>query len=207
LKRAQRKITDGKRRKLATICGRGSYKNRPNPDTSKVSLPDRKDVRIRLPQKELVALDRVCDQLGQTRQTFLAPQICDLIEEAERKIEARSSRKKTSRGTHSSEGPTGLGLGLNLRREPETVRHTEPAPVVVNVGTHDKTDFDELAEYIVSGHDYERDSRMRSAVDKLARKLEDVVAKRTVEPEDGGLSRLKRGAAAVFPGLKGLLDS
>ena len=167
-----------------------------------MSLPDRKDVRIRLPDDLLGKLDTICRHLGQTRQTYLSPLVRRAIEDDLADARIKSAERKTAKGSHR-DGPTGLGLNFHREQEP-VARYVEPAPVVVNVGGANKSDLGEMADYIVSGRDYERDSRMRDALEKLAQKLEEAVSKRTKEPEDD-LAKLRRGAASLFTNIKGIL--
>lgn len=170
-----------------------------------MSLPDRKDVRIRLTENLVDRLERVLKHLGQTRQTFFCPLAKRAIEDAEAEMKISGERRKPNSQDSRREGPT--GLGLNFHRAPDIVpRQSEPSPVVVNVGSTAKGDVEEQADYVVSGPDYERDGRMRDATEKLKQKLEDAVGRKTKEPEDD-LARLRRGAASVFTGIKGLFDS
>jgi hypothetical protein len=182
-------------------------------------------------------LDKAAKYCGQTRQAFvMAAVLAEIaeVEERQRMKQLRGSRNNDGlqsepREIDTSAAPTGLGIASAIRQRQEaTTPIEEPAPqrqVVVNVGnngsggaTGSGDAIDRLASYVVTGNEFERDMRLRTAVsilktsaateeerNVLAARLDEVIATKTTtkKNESGGVVRAARVAFDKIAGLLG----
>lgn len=196
-----------------------------------VAQKERDQMPFRLAPDQMRRLDRAARERGQSRQAFVEG--CVLAELSE-----HEERRHTKRNAHSLRGETkkeerdasnervGLGIGETLRKRREVVEEEEQptttqAPVIVNVGSNatggaQNSDIDRLANYVTSGGDRGRDTRLRTAVavlastsstdeerKVLAARLDEAIAAKTktsTAGDDDGLS-VKRVARVAFDKL------
>jgi hypothetical protein len=182
-------------------------------------------------------LDKAAESCGQSRQAFVMATL--LAEIAE--IEERSRMKKlsvvrnsdtlaplqqSSQGTSTEDVPsTGMSISAAIRQQREIDAPVAAAPppngqVVVHVGNGNAQngagEIDRLAAYVAQGRDFERGTRLRTALGilsataataeeekVLAARLDEAVAAKAKTNGSGGLVR---AAHVVFDHLTGIFD-
>ena len=190
----------------------------------------KKQMPFRLPPELMNRIDKAAEYCGQTRQAFVQTAVL-----AEVAIVEERRRMKQLSVAHSLHGPltqqdsgsvsaptSSLVDALRQQR-----RETEPAPppsaaqgqVVVNVGGHGSAHnidaIDRLAAYVAAGNDFDRDARLRSAVDilrvtttpeeerkVLAARLDEAVATK-VKTNESGIMKTARTAFDKIAGIFG----
>lgn len=191
---------------------------------------------FRLPKDLMDRVNKAAEACGQTRQAFV--QAAVLAEVAEVEERKRMKRLRVSRSSDSldsvptteeaSESPpigTGIAEALRSRREAETPAQPKPqqGQVVVNVGGDGSTGrvgnevIDRLAAFIAKGSEFDRSSRVRTAMTvlgasaateeesrTLAARLEEAVAAKTKSSSAGGVAGgIARMAFEKIAGLFG----
>jgi hypothetical protein len=181
-------------------------------------------------------LDKAAELCGQSRQAFVTSTL--LAEIAE--IEERSRMKKLSvvrnsdmhpprasqQGTDTEDVPsTGMSISTAIRQQRENDAPVAAVPppngqVVVHVGNNGVQngagEIDRLAAYVAQGRDFERGTRLRTALGilsataataeeekVLAARLDEAVATKAKTNGGGGLVRAARVA---FDHLTGIFD-
>lgn len=129
-------------------------------------------------------------------------------------------------GRKSDTSPSKLGISERLKQQEQRSVVSEsptPAPVVVNVGQQTSSGggdiIEKLAQYVVSGNDFERSTRLRTAVGilkdttateeeqkVLAARLDEAVAAKTQSTTPSGGNTAVRVARVAFDKLAGLLN-
>jgi hypothetical protein len=170
-------------------------------------------------------LDKAARYCGVSRQKFCESAVMAEVAETERRqFDRRATRDEQRTQTPRTpdtdgSGPAGLGLAAALRGKSPTAEEqtTAPqAPVVVNVGTTGSgggavggDSIERLATFVTAAHDFERERRLRQAVEVLrvtastdeerrvlaARLDEAIAAKAAAKPQGGGpVARVARVA-------------
>jgi hypothetical protein len=180
---------------------------------------------FRLAPDQMRDLERAARSCGQTKQAFVESAVlAEIANVKERRREKQVERKELRNANSDSSlaPPTSLLVDTLLRQrrqqESEAPVPTTSAPgqVVVNVGggpTAAGSEIDRLAAYVMGGSDYERDKRLRTAVDilratatsdeekkVLAARLDEVIATKAKTNENG----MVRAARVAFDKLTGL---
>jgi hypothetical protein len=148
-----------------------------------VSRSQVQQMPFRLPVDMMRRLDAIAEACGQTRQAFVQAAVMAEVAEAEDRLRLRKRTSdflppKPIANDDASDGkPAGLGFVQHMmkyhhqKEEPET----NPAPqgqVVVNVGSSNVGAvggdiIERLAAFVVTGQDFERSARLRTAVSIL----------------------------------------
>jgi predicted DNA-binding protein len=196
----------------------------------------KRQMPFRLPAELMNRVDKAAAYCGQTRQSFVQSAV--LAELAEVEEQKRMKRIRASRASstlyepppreeedHSAQS-VGIGIAdsLRKRREVREAIETPPpttAPIVVNVGNNaagssaPSGDIDRLVTYVVNGNDFDRETRLRTAVGILhssastdeerkvlaARLDEAIAAKSKTPPAESGGSGVIRAARMTYDKL------
>lgn len=193
-------------------------------------LPDRQRPTVRFTPDQADRLKRVLAHRNLTAQAFLTQWAMRGIEEAE--AEMRTNREDKSRRREAKESrrvaDEPMGLGLRPRSEARDIDPLPPAvtpgQVVVNVAqpapvapSAPKDLIATLAAFVVTGPEYAREERKRTAVEMLrsagsteeerlamATRLDEAIAAR-IREEPGDFAAARQRVAATFEQIKGFL--
>ena len=196
-----------------------------------VAQKERDQMPFRLAPDQMRRLDRAARERGQSRQAFVEGCVLAELSEheerrhAKRNPEAARSPLRREESDHAS-GPIGLGIGETLRKRREVSEDevatpaAAQAPIVVNVGGNapgagsPHSDIDRLAAFVTNGSDFDRDTRLRTAVavlaaststaeerKVLAARLDEAIAAKTKTSGSDDGSGVKRIARIAFDKL------
>jgi len=170
-------------------------------------------------------LDRAARKRGMSKQQFIEAAV--LREVAEH--EASTTREKddrtetTNHKTDNSPGKLGIVDRLKQQEQRPTISESPtPAPVVVNVGSNTASGgadiIERLANFVLAGNDFERSTRLRTAVNilkdttpteeerkVLAARLDEAIAAKTNSTTPSG-GQVVRTARMAFDKIVGLLN-
>ena len=195
-------------------------------------LPGRHHIPLRLPPDLHARLDRALKRRGHTKQSFVQAAVTRALEELEDDLRAyddrRQSRRDVRDARRTAEEPQGLGIRHSAGRR--SIEEAEPTPapsppvqVVVNSGNGSGGNgsggdlITRLAAYVTTGPDYERDGRLRRAVEMLrassngeeerqdlAQKLDAAVTAR-IKNQPSEFAKAKQAVSMTFDKMKDIL--
>jgi len=176
---------------------------------------------------QMKRLDRVARKRGISKQQFIeAAVIKELNEHEESSLRVKAEREEAI-GRKGDTTPSTLGIANRLKQQDQQAAVSEsptPSPVVVNVGQQTGSGggdiIEKLATFVLAGSDFERSTRLRTAVDilkdttsseeerrVLAARLDEVIAvkTKTTTPTNDG-NTVVRTARVAFDKLTALLN-
>jgi len=197
---------------------------------------DRDNTGFRLPPDDMKRLDKAARFRGLSRQKFIEAAVLAEVAEVERKrhdkkVEREGNALERTNSVHDvpDGAPSGLGITAAIRARAAAPVDAPPAEqqkqVVVNVGNgggsggavHSGDAIERLANYVIGAKDFERDVRLRKAVDilrdtaatdeerkVLAARLDEAIAAKTGKA-DGGGNGIVRTARIAFDKLADIL--
>jgi len=185
----------------------------------KVSIP------FRLMPDQMKRLHKIATKRGLSKQQFIEAAVLREVNEYEESLQ-RSKETETvlaDRKTDNSPGKLGIVDRLKQQeRRHEVSESPTPAPVVVNVGSNTTSGgadiIERLANFVLAGNDFERSTRLRTAVNilkdttpteeerkVLAARLDEAIAAKTNSTTPSG-GQVVRTARMAFDKIVGLLN-
>jgi hypothetical protein len=188
---------------------------------------DRLQMPFRLMPDQMKKLERAARRRGVSKQQFVEAAVLRELAEHEDSTTREKAERTQSASRKSDTTPSSMGIAERLKQQPMVPTPSDsptPAPVVVNVGSHTASGgadiIERLANYVLAGQDFERSTRLRTAVgilkdtttteeerNVLAARLDEVIATKTQSSTPiGAGNNVVRAGRMVFDKIAGLLN-